>query len=149
MSYAATVRLVPAIPPRKRGLAGLWDDLVTLVSPVPGGGSVTDSSGQTTYVDSSGNPTSDPNQAGGQSFFSPAGLEYTASGVATAAEQTVTEAATSFFSSIPWWGWAIAAVVGVGALTATVKAVLPNPPIRRRRSSYYPNPHYRHRRASR
>jgi hypothetical protein len=143
LGYAATVRRVPTAPTpsRKRGLAGLWDDLVDLVSPVPGGGSVTDSSGQTTYVDAAGNPTTDPSQAGGQSIFSSAGVEYAAGGLATAAEQGVTDAASSFFGSIPWWGYVIGGAVVLGVGTVAVKAVLPNPPPRRRHR-LYPNPKY-------
>jgi hypothetical protein len=82
-----------------------WNDLTSLFTPVPGGGSGT-VHGQTTYVDSSGNPsaTYDP-VAGSSNPLTIAAND--ASGLASAA-------VSSIGSALPWWGWAL--IVGGGGL---------------------------------
>jgi hypothetical protein len=85
----------------------LWDDLTSLFTPNPGGGSVT-VNGATTYVNSQGQDQSTPDPNAGASLLTDPGAVFSedASGLASAA--------TSTLASSPWTYVAIGAVVLVG-----------------------------------
>jgi hypothetical protein len=81
----------------------LWDDVTSLFTPVPGGGSVT-VDGTTQYVNSSGQDQSTPDPTAGSS--NPLDIASNdATGLATAAVSGIA-------TSIPWWGWALLAAGG-------------------------------------